>query len=311
MNKIIVFLFIGFFSTFQLYAKLNYAVVRLCLEKDGEPFQVSTDSRIEAKKKGFIRYKVSDKYYKKIKMYLDGATFTKFKPYKNNCYTLYKVPAGRHTISIDFQSVEYTTLVPQNTYSAKFKPDLLYNGKIELATGTVATVKINQSQNKITLYQALDNKPVENCEKECEVPVGIPIYFMKKSENEKVLCPVDYKLFVSHDYEKNFDCYKKESVLPILKKFVKERNIRCKVNVEYAFFNVFGDGCIINLEPDKFGLNPKMPTIKMIPLDQQKVKYFLKIGDKKPKLYKFDADRKGQRITPKEDEVIILNEEMQ
>jgi hypothetical protein len=201
--------------------------------------------------------------------------------------------------------------VPKNTYTKKFKPDLLYDAKIKLKIGHVTTIKLKQSQNKVTLYQALDNKPVENCEKECKVPVGIPVYFVIKSENEKVLCPVDYKLFLANKYEEKFECYKKDKIIPILKKFVKTKNIQCKVNVEYAFFNVYGDGCIINLEPDKFGLNIKMPIKKMIPLDKQKVKYFLKIADKKPKLYKFDADRKGQRITPKEDEVIILNEEMQ
>jgi len=175
--------------------------------------------------------------------------------------------------------------------------------------GPTAKVVINQSSNKIQLYQALDKEPVKNCEKECRIPIGIPIYFMKKAENEKVKCPIKYELIVGSKKERKLKCYSDENILRKLDIFVEEKSIQCKVNLEYAFFKVYGEGCITTLESSKDGISYKLPEIKMLPLEKQKFNYIWRINSEKKKPYKFTGDRKGPEKTPARSDLIEFFEE--
>ena len=298
-----------FFFALSVSAKMKTAVLKLCVFKDGKPFMLTTDDEYKAKDLGFKKHKDSSLFIRKFRVLIDGVPFSFFKPNGDNCLTVYKISPGEHTVSFDLKSVSYTTLQPESDYKKHFKADLLYRTKVNLIEGPTAKVVINQTTNKVSLYQALDKAPVKNCEKECSVPIGIPVYFMKKAEDEKVKCPVRYELVVENEKERKLKCYSDEIIKRKLNTFVEEKNIQCRVNLEYAYFKVYGEGCITTLESDKHGINYKLPEIKMLPLEKQKFNYFWKINNEKRKSYKFTGDRKGPEKTPAENDTIEFFEE--
>ncbi len=296
------------FSTSFLMAKNRYAVVRICFEKDGKPFTVVREQKPEGNLE-YVENKKHDKFILKMQITIDGEPTTAYSPQSESCLTLYRVPEGYRSIAVDLHNAQYTSYRIEDIYKRKFKKALLYKTKMNVVEGAVADIEIEQTQNKVSLFQSLDNKVVENCGQSCSVPTDIPIYFKIKPENEKVLCPVDYQIVFSNKKETALSCYDRERITKMLKEHVSENSIRCKVDVEYAYFTVFGDGCIITLKPDKYGLNPEDPEIKLLPLEKQRVKYYVKVNDEEKKLYKFSGDRTGQRITPEKGDKIIFIEE--
>lgn len=270
---------------------------------------LTTDNEETAKERGFIKHKDSSIFIRKFRVLIDGVPFSFFKPKGENCLTVYKISPGEHTVSLDLKSVSYTALQPKKDYKKYFKANLLYQAKVDLVEGLTAKVVIHQKSNKVSLYQALDKAPVENCEKGCRVPVGVPIYFMKKAEDEKVKCPIKYELVVANEKEKKLKCYDDENIRKKLNIYIEEKNIQCKVNLEYAFFKVYGEGCITTMESDEHGINYKLPEIKMLPLEKQKFNYFWEINEKEKKTYKFTGDRKGPEKTPAKHDIIKFFEE--
>lgn len=281
----------------------------MCVLKDGKPFQLTTDDEFKAKDLGFKKHKDSSLYIRKFRVLIDGVPTPFYKPKGENCLTIYKISPGEHTVTFDLKSVSYTTLQSEKDYQKYFKADLLYKNTVKLVEGPTAKVEINQKSNKVSLYQSLDKAPVKNCDKECNVPIGIPVYFMKKAEDEKVKCPIRYELIVANQREKTLKCYNDEKIKRRLNILVEEKNIMCKVNLEYAFYKVYGEGCIITPEAGKDGINYKLPEIKMLPLEKQKFNYFWKINSEKRKPYKFTGDRKGPEKTPAEGDTIEFYEE--
>lgn len=178
-----------------------------------------------------------------------------------------------------------------------------------VSEGPTAKVEIRQEKNKVTLYQSIDNEPVKGCETSCSIPTGIPVYFMTKSEKENVPCPVNFQLILPSETEKSKECYSLESIRNMLKGVVRKKNILCKVNVEYAFFKVYGDGCIVSLEADKNGLRERDPEIRLLPLEKQRIRYYLSINDQEKSIYSFAGDRKGKVVTPEEGDKITFIEE--
>jgi len=295
--------------TLSVSAEMKTAVLKLCVLKDGNPYLLTTEDSEKAKELGFKKFKDSSLYVRKFRVLVDGLPSTSFKPKGDNCLTVYKISPGEHTVSLDLKSVSYTTLQPEKNYEKHFKANLLYQAKIDLIEGPTAKVVINQSSNRVSLYQILDNEPVKDCEKECRVPVGVPLFFMKKAEDEKVKCPVKYELIVSDKREKKLKCYNNVDIVKKLETFVEEKSIQCKVNLEYAFFKVYGEGCITTLEAGEYGMQYKLPEIKMLPLEKQKFNYFWKINSDKKNPYKFTGDRKGPEKTPAKDDLIEFFEE--
>lgn len=295
--------------TLPVNAEMKTAVLKLCVFKDGNPFTLTTEDSDKAKDLGFKKHKDSSFYIRKFRVLIDGLPFASFKPKGENCLTVYKISPGEHTVSLDLKSVSYTMLEPKKDYNKYFKAGLLYQAKINLIEGPAAKVVIKQSSNRASLYQALDKEPVKDCEKECRVPVGVPVFFMKKPEDEKVKCPVKYKLIVSNEREKKLKCYNDADIIKKLETFVAEKNIQCKVNLEYAFFKVYGEGCITTLESGESGIQYKLPEIKMLPLEKQKFNYFWRINSDKKNPYKFTGDRKGPEKTPAKDDLIEFFEE--
>jgi hypothetical protein len=288
---------------------MKTAVLKMCVFKDGKPFKMSVEDEFKAKDLGFKKQKDSGIYIRKFRILIDGVPFSFYKPNGGNCLTIYKIAPGDHTVSFDLKSVSYTTLQPEKNYERYFKADLLYKTKVNLVQGPTAKVVINQSSNKISLYQALDKAPVKDCEKGCDVPIGIPVYLMKKAEDEKVKCPIRYDLVVADEKEKNLKCYNDAKIIRQLNELVEEKNIMCKVNLEYAYFKVYGEGCITTPEAGKDGISFKLPEIKMLPLDKQKFNYFWQINSEKRKPYKFTGDRKGPERTPAQGDEIKFFEE--
>ncbi len=306
--RFFLFIFIFFFAL-SVSAKMKTSVLKLCVFKDGEPFMLATDDEFKAKDMGFTKHKDSALYIRKFRILIDGVPFSFYKPKGDNCLTVYKISPGEHTVAFDLKSVSYTTLQPEKEYKKHFKANLLYKTKVDLVEGPTARVVLKQSSNKVSLYQALDKAPVKDCDKECNVPIGIPVYFMKKAENEKVKCPVRYELIVADANEKKLKCYSDEKIKRQLTEFVEEKNIQCKVNLEYAYFKVYGEGCITTLEAGEDGIDYKRPEIKMLPLDKQKFNYFWKVNSGKKEPYKFTGDRKGPEKTPAEGDTIEFFEE--
>lgn len=296
------------FSTSFLMARNKYAVVRMCFEKDGKPFTVVKEEKPEGTLE-YVENKKHDKFILKMQITIDGEPTTAYRPQNESCLMLYKVPEGYHSIAVDLHNSQYTFYRIEDVYERRFKKALLYKTEMNVIEGSVADIEIEQTQNKVSLFQSLDNKSVENCEKSCSVPVGIPVYFKIKPEDEKVLCPVDYQMVFSNEKETSLSCYNRERITKMLREHVSENSIRCKVDVEYAYFTVFGDGCIVTLKSDEYGLNPEDPEIKLLPLEKQRVKYYVKVNDGEKELYKFTGDRTGQRITPEKGDKIIFTEE--
>ncbi len=303
----VLIFFVLLFSSYA-YAKLETAVVNVCFEKDTKPFSVATKDEELAGKLGFVKFKETEWFVLPFKLYIDRDQTLAYKPKDENCLIINKVSEGVHNISIDFKSVSYTNLEPINTIRKKFKADLLYKELLAVKNGASAEVAITQNQNKVSVYQSVENKPIQKCEQSCQIPIDIPIYFSIKSEDEKVPCPITYQLIVENEMEKEKSCYNKEEIKSKLKQYITDNNLLCKVNVEYSVFKVYGEGCLITYAPDDTGMRIKEPEIKLLPLDKQKIRYYLQINEKEKKLYNFSGDRKGESIIPREGDKIELIE---
>ena len=302
-----VFLLLGWSV---LSAKVDYAVMKLCFEKDGAPFVVSTKDKKLAEKEGFQQVKDTELWMRKMKVLVDYQPIFSFKSVSDACIAVSRIPAGSHTVTVDLKSASYTPLVVTGGgITKKFKADLMFDGVMKVEEGPTAQVELRQGQDRVTLYQTVDNQPVPGCEKGCSIPIDIPVYFMTRSDEDKVECPVQFDLIVPSKRDKDLACYDAGRINGRLKDFVKENNIKCRINIEYAFFRIYGDGCLVTLEPDANGLRAKDPEIRLVPLEKQKLRYFLQLndGDKKPYLFS-SSDKKGDVITPKSGETIVLIE---
>jgi len=309
LRKVLIIIFFSVFILEPLSAQQKTAVLKLCTNLNGAPFILSTQDETTASKLGFKKYKETTTFVRDFKIMVDNVPSAYFKPLNENCITIYKIEPGRRSVLIDLKSASYTSLEAKAPFTVNFKPDLLYAADMEIVEGPTATVRISQYASNIVLYQSLENKEVPDCEKECKVPVGIPVYFMTKGTDEKVKCPVQFELIVNDKNDSRLECYKKSSIMKMLADHVEKNSIMCRTNLEYAFFKVFGEGCIVTIKADKDGLSYEAPEIKLYPLEKQKFKYFWKInsGEKKP--YNFSGDRKGPEKTPAENELIEIIEE--
>jgi len=292
-----------------LVGKDKTSVLKACFKYNGQNFQISTENEEEAEAMGFNKYRASNRFVRKMRILVNGSPTNFFNPVDENCVTIYRIPLGKQEITVDFKSVAYTPLEVQRPFTTNFRVNRVHDHTFEVTEGAVATVKIFQQTNNISVYQALDNQPVPNCEQECSVPVGVPVYFKMKSLDEKVKCPVQYELVVKTENEKKLKCYSDSKIRKMLDDYVGSNNVECRVGLEYAFFRVFGEGCIVMMEPDKDGLRPNPPELKQIPLERQRFIYFWRIngGEKTP--YNFSGDRKGQDRTPAQGDLIELIEE--
>ncbi len=301
------FLFLCCWTT--LAAKSDYAVLKICFEKDGAPFLVSTKEKKTAEKEGFQQVKETDLWMRRMKVFLDYNQIFSFKAAGDSCIAVSRIPPGSHTISIDFKAASYTPYVTVGAVTRKFKADLLFDAVMKVEEGPTVPVEIRQSEIRVLLYETIENQPVPGCERFCRIPTDIPVYFMARSEDDKVECPVDFELVVANNREKNLGCYDHSLIAGMLKNFVKENNIRCRAHLEYAFFRVFGEGCLVTMESDQNGLRPKDPEIRLVPLEKQKLRYYLQIGDSEKKIYSFSSsDKKGEVFVPQKDRPIVLIE---
>ncbi len=294
---------------FPLTARDKTSVLKACFKYGAQNFIVSTENEETAENLDFNKYRDSNRFMRKMRVLVNGTQTNFFKPIDDHCITIYRIPLGRQEVSIEFKSAAYTTLEVKKPYSTNFRANRVHEAVFEVEEGPVAKVRIFQQSNNVSVYQALDNAQIRNCEEECNVPVGIPIYFRLKSLDEKTRCPVQYEMVVKTEREKKLDCYSDRNIRAMLNEYIDENNVECRVNLEYAFFRVFGEGCIVKMEPDADGLRPKKPEIKMIPLERQRYIYFWRIngGEKMP--YNFTGDRKGMDRTPAEGDLIELIEE--
>ena len=304
---LLVFLLLSFFSL----SAAPSAELLLCVMNHDEEFQIYTEDAEEAKKLGFTEQFAGNFYFRPFKLLIDGEPHTAFKPdahKKSNCLRAYDITPGKHSVSLDFKSVSYTALETVAPYTSVFKPKVLNSGKIYVAKGGTAKVSIQQSEKRVRLFQALTNKPVPDCEKSCEIPAGIPIYFVESEKDEKVLCQPEFKLVLENEREKSLSCYSRERILKVLNDYIHEENILCTPNVETAFFLVFGEGCIIFLAADQEGLGALPPQIRLVPLSERKIKYFIRINSQEKHIYSFGDNKKFAKI-PEKDELIELIEE--
>jgi len=293
----------------SLAAKSDYAVLKVCFEKDGAPFLISTKDKKSAEKEGFQQVKETDLWMRRMKVSIDYEQAFSFKAVSDSCIAVSRIPPGSHTIAVDFKSVSYTPYVTVGAVTRKFKADLLFEATLKVEEGPTVPVEIRQNETRVLLYETIENHPVPDCERSCRIPVDIPVYFMARSEDEKVECPVDFELTVATAREKNLACYDASRITDMLKTFVRENNIKCRAHLEYAFFRVFGEGCLVTMEPDPSGLRPKDPEIRLVPLEKQKLRYYLQIGNGEKKLYTFSSsEKKGETFVPQKDQPIILTE---
>ncbi|MGI6393306.1 MAG: hypothetical protein ACOX2F_01015 [bacterium] len=311
VNKasLLISLFIVLFSL-NAYGQKT-ATLKLCAQMDKKPFVLFTGNAQIGEPLGFKKYKETDLLVRDFRVIVDDAQTTYFKPVdkSENCVTVYKIKPGKSSVYLDFKSVSYTAIETKTAVTLNFKPDMLHTANIEIVEGAVATVVMNQSSDKVMVYQSLSNEEIRGCEKKCQVPEGIPVYFVMKSQDEKVKCPVKFELIVGSEHEKNLNCYDSERIQKALSDFVENQNILCLANVEYAFFKVYGEGCLFFPEMDDEGLNYKAPELKLLPLDKQKYKYFWKINSEEKKNYIFSGDRKGMERVPAEGDIIEFIEE--
>ncbi len=293
-----------------LTAKVDYAVMKVCFEKGDAPFMISTKDKKVGEKEGFQQVKDTELWMRKMKVLIDYQPVFSFKSLNDNCIAVSRIPAGSHTVTVDLKSASYTALVVTGGgITKKFKADLMFDGVVKVEEGPTAQVELRQEQDRVALYQTVDNQPVPGCEKGCSIPIETPVYFMTRSDDDKVECPIQYELIVPTKRDKALGCYDTSAIMGRLLEFVKQNNIKCRINVEYAFFRVYGDGCMVTLEPDANGLRPKDPEIRMVPLEKQKLRYYLQVNDAEKKPYVFSsADKKGEVITPKSGDTITLIE---
>ena len=288
-----------------------YAALELCAFSEGTDFILSTKDSDEAEKSGFQQYKETEIFIRNFRLLVDGRENNSFRPIdkKKNCIRADKIPAGKHTVSLDLKSGAYTMLETAAPYITTFKTGLLHSGKINIVKGSVATVEIHQLGTRIELYQAVTNEPVPNCEYSCEVPTGIPHYFVEKPLTEKVLCKPTFQLVLENERDKNLGCYDKKAIEAMLEKHVKDNNIMCEPEGEVAFFRVFGEGCVVTPAVDPEGIGVLPPQIRMIPVKKNDAQYFVARYPKEKEPYVLNGERKGTEIIPEKDEIIEFLEE--
>lgn len=291
----------------SLVAKKNTAVLRLCFQEDEKPFFIATQKKAEANEKGFIPYKDGITYMMKMRVYVDGTPHPYFKPYNESCISIFRVPAGKHVVTARFRTVNYTTLYILGNYSKKFRANLLYETVFQVTSTDIAHITIKQTSNKVQLYESITNSPIPNCEKSCDIPADIPIYFKERADNQKIPCPADYRLTVKSEKEKDLPCYSDKKIREVITEYVKKENIECKPDIEKAHFQLFGEGCLISFESNRDGLHYLPPTMQIIPATERKFHYFLTI-DKKTKSYKFNEAKTGKKITPEVNQQIVFTE---
>ncbi len=287
------------------------SALELCAFSDGQEFQLSTTDSDEAEKLGFQQFNDSDIFLRNFRVLVDGTENSAVKPVekKNNCIRINKIPAGKHTVSLDLKHGSYTLLEAAAPYVTTFKANFLHNGKINLAKGAVATVEIHQLGRKIELYQAVTDQAVPNCEYSCEVPVGVPLYFVEKKDNvDKALCKPEFQLVLENERDKNLGCYDKVAIEKMLEKHIAENNIQCNPEIEIAFFRVFGEGCVVTPAADPEGIGVLPPQIRMVPLKKNSAKYFVARYPKEKVPYNFSGE-KGEEIVPEKEEIIEFFEE--
>jgi hypothetical protein len=208
-------------------AKKNSAVLRLCFQKDEEPFFIATQKKSEANKKGFAPYKDGVTYMMKMRVYVDGVPHPYIKPYNESCISIFRIPSGKHNITARFRAVNYTTLFVLGNYSKKFRPNLLYETLFQVSVTNIAHITIKQTSNKTQLYESVTNNPVPDCDKSCDIPADIPIYFKERADNQKIPCPADYNLTVKSEKERTLPCYSDKKIQEIISEYVKGKNIEC------------------------------------------------------------------------------------
>ncbi|MBP5435803.1 hypothetical protein J6Z39_08295 [bacterium] len=310
-KPLIRLIFFAWIVSADLFAAAPLSALKVCLEKDGAPFVVSTTNAAEAEKNGYKRVGDRDIYIRNFKVLVDGVDHTKFGPISKdpNCILVRSITGGRHTVSIDFKSIEYTNLETTKPYTTNFKQGLLHDGTITIGEGDVARVDIKQTAGLVEIFQSIDNKLIENCEKSCNVPTGIPIYFKQKAVDSKILCPTSYQLILPDESEKGKSCYAPEIISQKINEYVRENDVMCRLNIEEAFFRVYGEGCMLTLAANADGLGIEPPLIRMVPLARQKIQYRMKFGEGKSMVYTFSADGKGPERTPVKGEIIEFIEE--
>ncbi len=288
-----------------------YAALELCAFSDGQEFQLSTKDSDEAEKSGFQQFKETETFIRSFRLLVDGRENNSFRPIdkKKNCIRADKIPAGKHTVSLDLKSGAYTMMETVAPYVTTFKTGLLHSGKINIAKGPVATVEIHQLGNRIELYQAVTNQPVPDCEYSCEVPTGVPVYFIEKPLTEKVPCPPAFQLVLENERDKKLGCYDKKSIEAMLEKYIKDNNIMCEPEVEVAFFRVFGEGCIVSPAVDPEGIGILPPQIRTVPVQKSEAKYFIARYPKEKEPYVLNSEKKGTEIIPEKEEIIEFLEE--
>lgn len=303
----LTFLMLPFFVLFAA----PYATLELCVFSDGQEFQLSTKDSDEAEKLGFQKFKETETFIRSFKLLVDGVENNSFRPLdkKKNCVLADKIQPGKHTVSINLKSGAYTTLEPVAPYVTTFKASLLHSGKINVAKGAVATVEIHQLGNKISLYQAITDQQVPDCEYSCEVPTGVPLYFVEKPSEEKELCKPTFQLIVENERDKNLGCYDKKAILEMLEKQIKDNNIMCNPEIEIAFFRVFGEGCVVSPAADPEGIGILPPQIRIVQAGNNGSKYFVARYPKEKEPYQFNSEKKGTEIIPEKEEIIEFFEE--
>ena len=304
---LLVFLLSPIFTAFAA----SYSVLELCAFSDGQEFQLSTKDSDEAERSGFHQFKETDLFIRNFKLLIDGTEHESYKPIekKKNCIRVEKISGGKHTVSLNFKAVAYTTLETAAPYVTTFKVGLLHSGKINIVKGPVATVEIHQLGSRIVLYQGITDEQVTDCEYSCEVPTGVALYFIEKPSEEKELCRPTFQLVLENERDKNLGCYDKKSIEDMLSKHIKENNIQCNPEVEVAFYRVFGEGCVVAPAADPEGIGILPPQIRIVPAKSDGSKYFIARYPKEKEPYNFNSDKKGTEIVPEKEEIIEFFEE--
>ena len=310
LTKYLILLFFLLLPIFSTHAA-PYSVLELCAFSDGQEFQLSTKDSDEAEKSGFQQFKESEFFIRNFKLLIDGTEHVFYKPIekKKNCIRVDKIPGGKHTVSLNLKAGTYTTLETAAPYITTFKVGLLHSGKINIVKGPVATVEIHQLGKKIVLFEAITDQQVPDCEYSCEVPTGVPLYFVEKPSEEKELCRPTFQLVVENERDKNLGCYDKKAIEEMLGKYIKENNIMCNPEVEIAFFRVFGEGCIVAPAVDPEGIGVLPPQIRIVPAGNKGSKYFVARYPKDKEPYHFNSEKKGTEFIPEKEEIIEFFEE--
>jgi len=303
----LVFLAAPIFTAFAA----PYAALELCAFSDGQEFQLSTKNSDEAAQLGFQKFKETNTFIRPFKVLVDGRENNSFKPLekKPNCIRINKIPAGKHTVSLNLKAGAYTTLETAAPFVVTFKEGLLFNGKINVAKGSVATVEIHQQKRRIELYQAVTGQPVPDCEYSCEVPTGVPLYFIEKPAEDKEPCKPAFQLIVENERDKNLGCYDKKAIETMLEKYIQENNILCYPEGEVAFFRVFGEGCVVSPAVDPEGIGILPPQIRTVPVQKNEAKYFIARYPKEKEPYILNDEKKGPEIILEKDEIVEFFEE--